>query len=104
MGCIANTQFPGIVGAEFSAGLLVWQPLLLVHGLRIWVRNPKGAAGGFGEEPLACTARSGEQQLSPCRCSFKPLLRVACPGGTRGSHAVLLNGFALDTVPAREIV
>lgn len=41
------------------------------------------------------------QRNPQCRCSFKPLLRVACPAGTRGSHAVLLNGFALDTVPAQ---
>jgi len=28
---------------------------------------------------------------------------VACPEGTGGSHAVLVNGFALAAVPAREI-
>lgn len=29
---------------------------------------------------------------------------VACPGGMRGSHAVLVNGFALAMVPAGETV
>lgn len=73
-----NTQLPATMGADFSAEPLVcvYQPLLLVPGLRIGVRNPKGAAGGSGRSSSIPRAALPVQVAPFSLCRGFPVLEA----------------------------